>query len=225
MTEPDPTPTTTQQQRDTNSAPGGASCRVRRSYGPSYARDPAQGSGGSPAGPRARAHGDPPGARRPGTPAAGGDAADRSPTEQPTPRTPIPVPAFPDRVPRRRTRNPSRRTHKLTTRLSLDEKSEITAAAARRAVTVARFLAAAALTAARGSLPVHSNEQLDTAIDELAALRTAISRVGNNINQIAYVYNSGGRPRPGELDHALAVLTRILDRVDDTADTLARRRV
>ncbi|WP_405589756.1 plasmid mobilization protein [Streptomyces sp. NBC_01190] len=143
------------------------------------------------------------------------------PREQPSPS----APAFPDRAPRRRSRNPSQRTHKLTTRLSLAEKTEISAAAAKRAVTVARFLAAAALTAARGSLPVQSNEQLDAAIDELAALRTAVSRVGNNINQIAYVYNSGGQSRPGELDHALGVLTRILARVDDTADTLARGRL
>lgn len=110
-------------------------------------------------------------------------------------------------------------------RLSLGEKTEISAAAAQRAVTVARFLASSALAAARGSLPVQSNEQLDTAIDELAALRTAVSRVGNNINQIAYVYNSGGQPRPSELDHALGILHRILARVDDTADTLARMRL
>ncbi|MFC4030737.1 plasmid mobilization relaxosome protein MobC [Streptomyces polygonati] len=135
------------------------------------------------------------------------------------------MPAFPDRAPRRRARDPSQRTHKLITRLSFAEKTEIGATAQLRAVTVARFLAAAALTAARGSLPVQSNEQLDAAIDELAALRTAVSRVGNNINQIAYVYNSGGQSRPGELDHALGVLTRIFVRVDDTADTLARRRL
>ncbi|MFC4035803.1 plasmid mobilization relaxosome protein MobC [Streptomyces polygonati] len=153
----------------------------------------------------------------------GGEAADRAPREQPSPSPP--VPAFPDRAPRRRSRNPSQRNYKLTTRLSLAEKTEISTAAAQRAVTVARFLAAAALAAARGSLPVQSNEQLDAAIDELAALRTAVSRVGNNINQIAYVYNSGGQSRPGELDHVLGVLNRILVRVDDTADTLARRRL
>lgn len=216
----DPAATTPEQQRNTNSAPGGASCRVRRSYGPSNALAPAQEGGGSPAGPRARAHGDPPDSRHQGAP-AGGEADDHAPREQPRPN----APAFPDRAPRRRSRNPSQRTHKLTTRLSLAEKTEITAAAHQRVVTVARFLAASALTAARGSLPVQNNEQLDAAIDELVALRTAVSRVGNNINQIAYVYNSGGQPRPGELDHTLGVLNRILARVDDTADSLVRRRV
>ncbi len=218
MTANDTSPTTPDQQRNINSAPGGASCRVRRSHGPSIALAPAQGGGGSPAGSRARAHGDLPDSRHQRAPERG-EADDRAPREQPNP------PAFPDRAPRRRSRNSSQRTYKLTTRLSLAEKTEISDAAAQRAVTVARFLAAAALTAARGSLPVHGNEQLDTAIDELAALRTAVSRVGNNINQIAYVYNSGGQPRSGELDHTLGVLHRIFARIDDTADALARRRL
>ncbi|MDW4911648.1 plasmid mobilization relaxosome protein MobC, partial [Streptomyces sp. ADMS] len=66
---------------------------------------------------------------------------------------------------------------------------------------------------------------VDAAIDELAALRTAISRIGNNINQIAFVYNAGGQPRPGELDHALTTLTRVLACIDDTADTLVKKRL
>ncbi|AXG78586.1 plasmid mobilization relaxosome protein MobC [Streptomyces paludis] len=221
MTANDPVVTTVGQQRDPTTAPGGASCRVRRSYGPSYALAPAPEGGGSPAGPRARAHGDQPDTRHQGAPATGGDTDNRAPREQPSPS----VPAFPDRAPRRRTRNPSQRTHKTTTRLSDSEKTEITAAAHQRAVTVARFLAAAGLSAARGSTTVHTNEQLDAAIDELAALRTAISRVGNNINQIAFVYNAGGQPRPGELNRALTTVNRVLARVDDAADTLVKKRL
>ncbi|MEV7085898.1 plasmid mobilization relaxosome protein MobC [Streptomyces sp. NPDC093085] len=97
--------------------------------------------------------------------------------------------------------------------------------AAQRSVTVARFLAAVGLAAARGSTTLHTNEQLDAAIDELAALRTALSRIGNNINQIAYVYNAGGQPRPGELEHALTTLPRLLARIDDAADTLVKKRL
>ncbi|MFB7075201.1 plasmid mobilization relaxosome protein MobC, partial [Streptomyces sp. NPDC056290] len=147
--------------------------------------------------------------------------AARDHREQPSPSTP----AFPDRKPRRRTRNPSERARKTTTRLSDDEKVEITAAATQRGVTVARFLATAGLAAARGSTTLHTNEHLDTAIDELAALRTALARIGNNINQIAYTYNAGGQPRPGELDHALSVLLRLLARVDDAANALVTRRL
>ncbi|WP_127360934.1 MobC family plasmid mobilization relaxosome protein [Actinacidiphila soli] len=221
MTANDPAATMSGPQRDPTTAPDGASCRVRRSYGPSYALAPAPEGGGSPAGPRARAHGDQPDSRHQGAPVAGGEADNRAPREQPSPSPP----AFPDRKPRRRTRNPSERTHKTTTRLSDVEKAEITAAAKQRAVTVARFLAAAGLAVARGSTTVHTNEQLDAAIDELAALRTALSRVGNNINQIAFVYNAGGQPRPGELDHALRALTRLLARIDNTADTLVKKRL
>ncbi|WP_371790388.1 MobC family plasmid mobilization relaxosome protein [Streptomyces sp. NBC_01471] len=217
----DPVVTTSGELRDPTTAPGGASCRVRRSYGPSYALAPAQEGGGSPVGPRARAHGDQPDSRHQGAPVAGGEADDDVPREQPTPSEP----AFPDRTPRRRTRNPSQRTHKTTTRLSDAENAEITTAAKQRAVTVARFLAAAGLAVARGSTHVHSNEQLDTAIDELAALRTALARIGNNINQIAFVLNAGGQPRPGELDHALTTLTRVLSRLDDTADALVKKRL
>ncbi|MFJ2158123.1 MobC family plasmid mobilization relaxosome protein [Streptomyces sp. NPDC087856] len=218
MTANDPVATPVGQQRDPNTASGGASCRLRRSYGPSYALAPAQEGGGSPVGPRARAHGDQPDDRHQGAPVTEGEAGQR---HQPSPTTP----AFPERKPRRRTRNPSQRTRKTTTRLSDTEKAEIVTAAAQRGVTVARFLAAAALAAARGSTTLHTNEQLDTAIDELAALRTALSRIGNNINQIAYIHNAGGQPRPGELDHALTVLTRLVARIDDTADALVKKRL
>ncbi|MER5363518.1 plasmid mobilization relaxosome protein MobC [Streptomyces sp. NPDC002785] len=149
-------------------------------------------------------------------PDAGGEADRHSDREQPSPS----ASPFPDRKPRRRSRNPTERTRKTTTRLSDTEKAEIVAAAAQRSVTVARFLAAA-----RGSTTLHTNEQLDDAIDELAALRTALSRVGNNINQIAYVHNAGGQPRPGELENALTTLTRLLARIDDVADTLVKKRL
>ncbi|WP_406341400.1 plasmid mobilization protein [Streptomyces sp. NBC_01578] len=219
MTANDPVVTTAGQQRDPTTAPGGASYRVRRSYGPSHALAPAQEGGGSPAGPRAGALGDQPGNRHQGAPVTGGETDRDDHREQPSPSTP----AFPDRKPRRRSRNPSERTRKTTTRLSDDEKVEITVAAAQRGITVARFLATVGLAAARGSTTLHTNERLDTAIDELAALRTALARIGNNINQIAYVHNAGGQPRPGELDHALSVLTRSLGRLDDAANDLVSR--
>ncbi|MFE9238031.1 MobC family plasmid mobilization relaxosome protein [Streptomyces sp. NPDC007007] len=221
MTTNDPAVVTAGQQRDPTTAPGGASYRVRRSYGPAYALAPAQEGGGSPAGPRARAHGDQPGNRHQGAPVTGGEAECGDQRALPSPSTP----AFPDRKPRRRTRNPSERTRKTTTRLSDTEKAEIAAAATQRGVTVARFLAGASLAAARGSTALHTNERWDTAIDELAALRTALARIGNNINQIAYVLNAGGQPHPGELDHALSTLLRLLARVDDAANNLVNRRL
>ncbi|MEV0493259.1 MobC family plasmid mobilization relaxosome protein [Streptomyces atratus] len=221
MSANDPAVPTSGLECDPTTAPGGASYRVRRSYGPSYALAPAQEGGGSPAGPRARALGNQPGDRHQGAPVTRGEAERDDHREQPSPSTP----AFPDRKPRRRTRNPSERTRKTTTRLSDDEKAEIAAAAAQRGVTVARFLATAGLTAARGPVAMHRNDRLDAAIDELAALRTALARIGNNINQIAYVLNSGSHPRAGELEHALSVLTRLLGRLDDAANDLVNRRL
>jgi hypothetical protein len=133
------------------------------------------------------------------------------------------VPAFPDRPPRRRSRNPTERTCKLTTRLSESEHGEITAAARRHAVTTAHFLAAAGLAAARGQVGVHPSQHLDAAIDELAALRTALARVGNNLNQIAHHYNAGARPHPARLDHALRMLRDVLVQIDEAATVLVRR--
>ncbi|MFJ7192649.1 plasmid mobilization protein [Streptomyces bacillaris] len=217
MTSDDPAVVTAGQQRDPTTAPGGASYRVRRSYGPSYARAPPPERGGRRAGPRAGAPGAPPRDRHQGAPVTGGEA-NCAPQSASTP-------PFPDRKPRRRTRNPSERTRKTTTRLSDTEKAEIAAAATQRGITVARFLAGAGLAAARGSTALHTNEHFDTAIDELASLRTALARIGNNINQIAYVLNAGGRPRPGELDHALSVLLRLLASLDDAANNLVNRRL
>ncbi|MFD7124240.1 MULTISPECIES: plasmid mobilization protein [Streptomyces] len=217
MTSDDPAVVTAGQQRDPTTAPGGASYRVRRSYGPSYALAPAQEGGGSPAGPRARAHGDQPGNRHQGAPVTGGEASCEPQSAS--------TPPFADRKPRRRTRNPSERTRKTTTRLSDTEKAEIAAAATQRGITVARFLAGAGLAAARGSTALHTNERWDATIDELAALRTALARIGNNINQIAYVLNAGGQPRPGELDHALSTLLRLFARVDNAANNLVNRRL
>lgn len=220
MTADDPAPAPVGQQRDPTTAPGGASYRVRRSYGPSYALAPAPEGGGSPAGSRARAHGNQQGNRHQGAPVTGGAANSYARREQPS----TSPPAFPDRLPRRRSRNPSQRTRKTTTRLSDTEHTEIATAAQQRNVTVARFLAAAGLAAARGSTVLHTDERLDAAIDELAALRTSLARIGNNINQIAYVLNSGGHPRSGELEHALSVLTRLFARVDEAANDLVTRR-
>ncbi|MFE7623053.1 plasmid mobilization protein, partial [Streptomyces sp. NPDC057509] len=160
------------------------------------------------------------GNRHQGAPVTGEEANSDARREQPSPSTP----AFPDRIPRRRPRNPSQRTRKTTTRLSDTEHAEIATAAKQRNVTVARFIATAGLAAARSSTVLHTNDRLDAAIDELAALRTALARIGNNINQIAYVLNSGGHPRAGELEHALGTLARLLVRVDDAATDMVTRR-
>jgi uncharacterized protein (DUF1778 family) len=190
--------------REPTTAPGGASCRVRRSYGPSYAAQ-------NPSGPRARAHADRPGGGCQEATGAGGEADDQPP-------------AFAERKPRRRNRNSTQRAHKLTIRLSDSERAEIAAAARLHTLTLAGFLATAGLSAARGRVAVRPDRQLAAAVDELVALRTSISRVGNNLNQIAHVHNAVGRPVPRRLDHALRALLDVLARIDDAADVLVSRR-
>ncbi|MDT3395285.1 plasmid mobilization relaxosome protein MobC [Streptomyces sp. B1866] len=113
----------------------------------------------------------------------------------------------------------------IAVRFTTEEKTEIITAAAHRHLYASGFLATAGLAVARGSAtPLDTDDRLDAAIDELAALRAQISRVGNNINQIAYVYNTGGQPRPGHLDHALTILVHTLAQVDAAAHDLTRQR-
>ena len=69
------------------------------------------------------------------------------------------------------------------------------------------------------SLPFHAG------IRNRDILQRLIGSVANNINQIAYVYNAGGQPRPGQLDHALKTLVRTLALVDATAHELVRKLV
>lgn len=219
MTARTPEGTTHGGEGDRDQAPGGASCRIGYPKGLSNANALAQGCEDGSAGPRARAPRDRQSLGHQGAPGGGetpAEPANGSPSAREL--------AFPDRQPRRRPYEPTHREDVIAARLNADEKAEITAAAKRAGMYPSGYLAAAALAAARGSTTLKNNEQLDAAIDELAALRTAISRVGNNINQIAYIYNSGGQARPGELDHALAALTRTLASVDDTATTLVKKR-
>lgn len=219
MTADDPAGTTPAGERRPPTATGGASCRLGYPNGLSKASAPVQGSGDGPAGPRTRAHGDRPDARHQGEPRGGEAAAEPEPPPYERP------PAFPDRPPRRRTYQRSHREDVIAVRFTPEERAEIAAAAQRAGVFPAGFLAAAGLTAARdrGTLP-RADEQLDAAVDELAALRAQISRVGNNLNQIARAHNAGGRPYPGALGHALTALVRTLARIDLAADALARRR-
>ncbi|MFK0172912.1 plasmid mobilization protein [Streptomyces sp. NPDC090306] len=132
----------------------------------------------------------------------------------------------PARRPRRQLRNPAsrKRANRLTARLTKTEYDEIVAAARARAVTAARFLVAAGLAAARGNLPVEPTERRDVAVDELAAARAQLSRVGNNLNQLTRLANSGEIPSPDDLASILSRVRSAIGRVDRAADGLVSRR-
>lgn len=213
MTGMDRNASTDEPDTERATATGGASYPVRRSYGPPLGPAPAQGDGDEVVVRRTRAPDEPPPSRRDGAPAPG--RRSKSPA------------APPARTPRRRSRNaaPRLRRQKITIRLSVSERAEIAAAARVRAVTVARFLAGAGLAAARGDTAVEPAERRDALIDELTALRAQLARVGNNINQLARLANSGVVPHADGLALALARLRRTTRRIDETADTLVARRL
>jgi hypothetical protein len=58
-------------------------------------------------------------------------------------------------------------------------------------------------------------------IRELMAARTDLARIGNNINQIAHAFNSGGDPVGAEA--ALADVRRAAARLEAAAQALAER--
>ncbi|MFE2109753.1 hypothetical protein ACFXAF_28355, partial [Kitasatospora sp. NPDC059463] len=129
--------------------------------------------------------------------------------------------ARPVRRPRRRHRNPQSRTRKLTVRLNEDEEGEIAAAAASRAVTVGRFIATSAISAARGhSTATDPQDRLDRAVDELAASRAQLARVGNNLNQLTFGFHAAGHVQPEELALTLGAVRQAVAVVDDTAAQL-----
>ncbi|MCX5342086.1 plasmid mobilization protein [Streptomyces atratus] len=89
---------------------------------------------------------------------------------------------------RRRSRQPRQRVKRLTFRASEAEDTEIQAAADAKGVSKARFIA----QAVHAQLHGRNGLDQDEALDRLEAARVDLARVGNNINQMARILNSGG---------------------------------
>ncbi|MEU9041490.1 hypothetical protein AB0D63_07315 [Kitasatospora sp. NPDC048343] len=106
-------------------------------------------------------------------------------------------------------------------RLNEDEEAEIAAAASVRAVTVGRFIATSAISAARGySTATDPQDRLDRAVDELVASRAQLARVGNNLNQLTFGLHAAGYVQPAELALTLGAVRKAVAVVDDTAAQL-----
>ncbi|WP_326688939.1 plasmid mobilization relaxosome protein MobC [Streptomyces sp. NBC_01795] len=120
------------------------------------------------------------------------------------------------RVARRRQREPVQRRERVDVRYSVDEKTDILGMAHSLNVTAAHYVGAVVMAHTHGELALPGQRTpVDDYIDELNALRTQVSQLGYNINQIAKRLNSGGRPHPGDtpaLDH----VERTLNTVHDT---------
>ncbi|MEU6756373.1 plasmid mobilization relaxosome protein MobC [Streptomyces sp. NPDC046685] len=115
---------------------------------------------------------------------------------------------------RERLRAENKRMHQPSCRMNDDEYQLLVRAASACRMSVAGFLAHAALKAARDldrtEAEIATRREV---VSELFALRRALGPIGNNLNQVATVLNSGA-----DAPHAKAVLDavqRTAQRVED----------
>jgi hypothetical protein len=124
--------------------------------------------------------------------------------------------------PRRRRRVPRPGHLRVEIRLTEPELLSIRAAASRPGlgVSVARFIAEAALVAAGSPPPVQRRFPSTLVLAEIVDAVTAVNRVGNNLNQLAREKNTTGVRPPdtyAEIQRALSALDR-LAQVAEAAD-------
>ncbi|MFJ6696504.1 plasmid mobilization relaxosome protein MobC [Streptomyces sp. NPDC091272] len=132
------------------------------------------------------------------------------------------------RVARRRARESEQRKERVDVRYSVDEKSAILTEAHRLGLAGAHLVGAIVMAHLQDGLALPAvRTQLDDLIDELAALRTDVARVGTNVNQIAHRLNAGGSPHSGDTDllaeagQVLDVARRAVTAIDTAADVAA----
>ena len=114
-----------------------------------------------------------------------------------------------------------RRNRQVFVRLSDDEYATLSAAAARAELTTTGYVAEAALAAARDHAAPGSpvgetgiaRAELAQLQRELFATRTALGRVGSNLNQAVTALHRLGRP-PAWLRQSATACRRVIERVD-----------
>ncbi|EXU66542.1 mobilization protein [Streptomyces sp. PRh5] len=117
------------------------------------------------------------------------------------------------RVARRRAREEVQRKERVDVRYSVDEKDAIMARAGEMEIASAHLVGALVMAYLDGNLHLPGQRtQFDDVIDELASLRAQVAAIGNNVNQIAFRFNSGGDPHP--------VDTTVLTQAERTLDTV-----
>ncbi|WAU00058.1 plasmid mobilization protein [Streptomyces nigrescens] len=107
-------------------------------------------------------------------------------------------------------------------RLTQDELDTVKRAAESAGLKTAGFIAdaAVAVAQAQGSSKAWLLDQRGR-VEELMAASAQLARVGNNLNQIARILNSGGHV--DGVDEAVARVLRAAVRVEDAAIEIARR--
>ncbi|MEU4507580.1 MobC family plasmid mobilization relaxosome protein [Streptomyces sp. NPDC024089] len=124
---------------------------------------------------------------------------------------------------RRRRRDNEPRPHRMNLRLGDDEKAAIDTAAMLARKTPSSYAADMAVAVAMNMLtpiPTTYREELR----ELIEARTALTRIGANLNQIARAVNSGGSVTQEQLDAVLERVTEVVRRVDEATIVNMRRR-
>nr|WP_078876808.1 plasmid mobilization relaxosome protein MobC [Streptomyces sp. 150FB] len=129
------------------------------------------------------------------------------------------------RVARRRKRDTSQRKERVDARYSVAEKSSILTAARSLNIAGAHYVWAAVMAHIDGNLQLPTQRTvIDDYIDELAALRTQVAKLGTNVNQIAHRLNSDGSTHPvdtavlAQAEHTLTQVRATLNDLDDIAD-------
>ncbi|WP_164716069.1 plasmid mobilization relaxosome protein MobC [Streptomyces sp. WAC 06738] len=135
------------------------------------------------------------------------------------------------RAARRQRRDTRQRTRRLTVRFSRAEEAQIKTRARELNIAVAHLMADATMAVVDHTIPlVGQRTATDDLIDELAALRSAISRVSNNVNQIAKRLNSRGPTHPTDTavlaaaEQAIALTQAVLESLDSSAHPAASSR-
>ncbi|WUR90421.1 MobC family plasmid mobilization relaxosome protein [Streptomyces sp. NBC_01262] len=100
------------------------------------------------------------------------------------------------RVARRRRRDRVQRRARVDVRYSEAEKNAITVKARSLNIAAAHLVGAVVMAYLDDGRPLPGHRTLlDDHIDELTALRSQVAKLGNNVNQIARILNSGGSPQ------------------------------
>ncbi|MFF4291011.1 plasmid mobilization relaxosome protein MobC [Streptomyces sp. NPDC001633] len=136
----------------------------------------------------------------------------------------VPILSEPQQPSRRRRarRSDAPRTERLNLRLNASELRSIQLAAERANLSPAAYVAGRAVAVARGEIsPLPADEQ-DRA-KEVRDSRTAVKRIGTNINQIATVMNAEGLVPPPQLEAAAEAARRAIERLDDATIVLMER--
>ncbi|MFD6939717.1 plasmid mobilization relaxosome protein MobC [Streptomyces goshikiensis] len=132
------------------------------------------------------------------------------------------------RVARRRARKKVQRKERVDVRYSVAEKQAILTEARRLNLAGAHLIGAIVVAHLNGDLALPGQRTShDDLIDELAALRTEVAKIGTNVNQIARKLNSGGHPQLGdtallaEAGRVLVVARDAVTSIDVASDNAA----